>query len=87
MITCYLDMAKEVAMVERNEQVAPFAVTSFSARKRYSAACRRLPLSIAASSKPVSVPPACLNRCVALESARAEQGKQTQAATTATRAT
>jgi phage anti-repressor protein len=31
-----LDMAKEVAMVERNEQGAPSAAISSSARKRYS---------------------------------------------------
>jgi phage anti-repressor protein len=71
-----LDMAKEVAMVERNEQGRAVRVTSFSVRKHYSAVRTA---QYRRQLKPVSVPPTCLSRCAQHWCARAEQGKQTQA--------
>jgi hypothetical protein len=79
MITCYRWIwLKKWQWLSATSRAAPFAVTSFSVRKHYSAAPeiaaqyrRQLKARISAANlfKPM---------CAALESARAEQGKQTQ---------
>ena len=68
-----LDMAKEVAMVERNEQGRAVRRYFIQCEEALQLMRRKSPRSIAGISKPALVLPTSSSRCAALDAARAEQ--------------